>query len=266
MKLSIVPTAVRLGIWLLSVWWSVYFGHHFRQPPCMVMRTDMTYLQMCIGFILGYFRSPFFCFLSITGIISLRFTVICSSGWVCFYMELRFSSCPTRGAAVRFFVVCILGAFRARWDLVPFWVTVPVMVLLIWLYTRKGGIKTLVWTDTLPDALYVCVLHLICQVSALGMTPSEAITAIVYDSHSRIFVFDDWMSKQNFWSFLSALFVVIVMTGLDQDMMVEETYLQLLREAQKDVCSYGFAFVPAQFLSSGCVAGDAGSETGSGFA
>lgn len=91
--------------------------------------------------------------------------------------------------------------------------------------------------------------------SALGMTPSETITAIAHDSHSRIFVFDDWMSKQNFWKqFLSGVFVVIVMTGLDQDMMQKNLTCKSLREAQKDVCSYGFAFVPANllFLSLGC--------------
>ena len=125
------------------------------------------------------------------------------------------------------------------------------MVLLIWLYTRKGGIKTLVWTDTFQTlCMFAALVLIIFQVmSALGMTPSETITAIAHDSHSRIFVFDDWMSKQNFWKqFLSGVFVVIVMTGLDQDMMQKNLTCKSLREAQKDVCSYGFAFVPANLL------------------
>jgi len=134
---------------------------------------------------------------------------------------------------------------------IPFPVTVVGMTLLIWLYTRRGGIKTLVWTDSFQTTcMFAALILIICQVmSALGMTPSEAITAIAHDSHSRIFVFDDWMSKQNFWKqFLSGVFVVIVMTGLDQDMMQKNLTCKSLREAQKDVCSYGFAFVPANLL------------------
>jgi Na+/proline symporter len=156
------------------------------------------------------------------------------------------------GAAVRFFVVCILlQRFVLDGVGVPFWVTVPMMVMLIWLYTRKGGIKTLVWTDSFQTTCMFAALILIIYhvVAALGMTPSEAITAIAHDSHSRIFVFDDWMSKQNFWKqFLSGVFVVIVMTGLDQDMMQKNLTCKSLREAQKDVCTYGFAFVPANLL------------------
>ena len=125
------------------------------------------------------------------------------------------------------------------------------MVMLIWLYTRKGGIKTLVWTDSFQTTcMFAALILIICQVvAALGMTPAEAVQAIAHDSHSRIFVFDDWVTKQNFWKqFLSGVFVVIVMTGLDQDMMQKNLTCKSLREAQKDVCTYGFAFVPANLL------------------
>ena len=81
------------------------------------------------------------------------------------------------------------------------------------------------------------------------MSLPEAAQAIANDSHSRIFVFDDWVSKQNFWKqFLSGIFIVIVMTGLDQDMMQKNLTCKTLREAQKDMCTYGFAFVPANLL------------------
>ena len=83
----------------------------------------------------------------------------------------------------------------------------------------------------------------------LGMTTSEAISTVWTDSHSRIFVFDDWVSKQNFWKqFISGIFIVIVMTGLDQDMMQKNLTCKTLREAQKDMCCYGFAFVPVNLL------------------
>ena len=83
----------------------------------------------------------------------------------------------------------------------------------------------------------------------LGLDTASTIKAIANDSHSRIFVFDDWMSKQNFWKqFLSGIFIVIVMTGLDQDMMQKNLTCKSLSDAKKDMCSYGFAFVPANLL------------------
>ena len=246
-----------------SPWYMVAFGMvgasisgiTFVSVPGMVMRTDMTYLQMCIGFILGYFLVAFlllpiyyrYNLTTIYGYLQQRLGERSYKTGASFFLLSKMT-----GAAVRFFVVCILlQRFVLDGIGVPFWVTVPVMVLLIWLYTRKGGIKTLVWTDTFQTlCMFAALILIICQVmSALGMTPSEAIAAIAHDSHSRIFVFDDWMSKQNFWKqFLSGVFVVIVMTGLDQDMMQKNLTCKSLREAQKDVCSYGFAFVPANLL------------------
>ncbi len=81
------------------------------------------------------------------------------------------------------------------------------------------------------------------------MSLPEAAKAIADDSHSRMFVFDDWVSTQNFFKqFFSGAFIAIVMTGLDQDMMQKNLTCRSLREAQKDVCTYGFAFVPANLL------------------
>ena len=246
-----------------SPWYMVAFGMvgasisgiTFVSVPGMVMKTDMTYLQMCLGFIVGYFAVGF---LLLPIYYRYNLTTIYS------YLQQRlgersykagasfFLLSKMTGAAVRFFVVCILlQRFVLDEVGVPFWVTVPVMVMLIWLYTRKGGIKTLVWTDSFQTTcMFAALILIIYQVmAALGMTPSEAISAIAQDGHSRIFVFDDWVSKQNFWKqFLSGVFVVIVMTGLDQDMMQKNLTCKSLREAQKDVCTYGFAFVPANLL------------------
>ena len=134
---------------------------------------------------------------------------------------------------------------------IPFLVTVVFMVGLIWLYTRKGGIKTLVWTDSFQTlcmflALILIIFHVM---TALHLNLNQAVTAIANDSHSRVFIWQDWASKQNFWKmFLSGIFIVIVMTGLDQDMMQKNLTCKSLREAQKDMCSYGLAFVPANLL------------------
>ena len=134
---------------------------------------------------------------------------------------------------------------------VPFALTVTGMVALIWLYTRRGGIRTLVWTDSFQTVCLFSALLLIIYkvVGELGMTMPEAVKAIAADSHSTMFVIDDWVTKQNFWKqFLSGVFIVIVMTGLDQDMMQKNLTCKSLREAQKDMCSYGVAFVPANLL------------------
>jgi Na+/proline symporter len=93
------------------------------------------------------------------------------------------------------------------------------------------------------------VMIIVCVTRAMDMTLGDAVKAVAADSHSRIFVFDDPMSKQYFWKqFLSGIFITIVMTGLDQDMMQKNLTCKSLREAKKDVCSYGFAFVPANLL------------------
>lgn len=246
-----------------SPWYMVAFGMvgasisgiTFVSVPGMVMTSGMSYLQMCLGFIVGYFLVAF---LLLPVYYRYNLTTIYS------YLQRRlgersyktgasfFLLSKMTGAAVRFFVVCILlQRFVLDGVGIPFWVTVPVMVLLIWLYTRKGGIKTLVWTDSFQTTcMFAALLLIIYQVvSALGMSPMEAMAAVAHDEHSRIFVFDDWMSRQNFWKqFLSGIFVVIVMTGLDQDMMQKNLTCKTLREAQKDMCTYGFAFVPANLL------------------
>ena len=246
-----------------SPWYMVAFGMigasisgvTFVSVPGMVLKTDMTYLQMCLGFILGYFAVAF---VLLPVYYRLRLTTIYS------YLRQRlgmrsyktgasfFLLSKMTGAAVRFYVVCIiLQRFVLDAVGVPFPITVIGMVLLIWLYTRRGGIKTLVWTDTFQTLCMFAALILIIVnvVSALGMDAGQAVTAIAHDAHSRIFVFDDWVSKQNFWKqFLSGIFVVIVMTGLDQDMMQKNLTCKTLRDAQKDMCCYGFAFVPANLL------------------
>ena len=246
-----------------SPWYMVAFGMvgasisgiTFVSVPGMVLKMDMTYLQTCLGFIFGYYLVAF---LLLPVYYRLNLTTIYSvldrrlgrqsyhtGAW--FFLLSKMT-----GAAVRFYVVCIiLQRFVFQPHGVPFAVTVVGMVLLIWLYTRRGGIKTLVWTDTFQTVCMFTALILIIYnvMGDLNMSVGDAARAIAADSHSRVFVFDDWVSRQNFWKqFLSGIFIVIVMTGLDQDMMQKNLTCKTLREAQKDMCTYGFAFVPANLL------------------
>lgn len=246
-----------------SPWYMVAFGMigasisgiTFVSVPGMVLTTGMTYLQMCIGFIFGYFAVAF---LLLPVYYRLNLTTIYT------YLSRRlgqrsyktgasfFILSKMTGAAVRFYVVCIiLQQFVLGQLHIPFPLTVVTMVGLIWLYTRRGGIKTLVWTDTFQTTcMFAALILIIIQVaSALNMSLPEAAAAIAHDARSRIFVFDDWMTRQNFWKqFLSGIFVVIVMTGLDQDMMQKNLTCKSLRDAQKDMCCYGLTFVPANLL------------------
>ena len=230
-------------------------GVTFVSVPGMVTSIDMTYMQTCLGFILGYIAVafillPLYYRLNLTTIYSYlgqRLGPRAYKTGASFFLLSKMT-----GAVVRFYVVCmILQRFVFEAWGIPFAVTVSVMVALIWLYTRQGGIKTLVWTDTFQTVcLFGALLLIIYKVTGLlGMTIPEAVDAIAADAHSRIFVFDDWVSKQNFWKqFLSGVFIVIVMTGLDQDMMQKNLTCKSLREAQKDMCTYGVAFVPANLL------------------
>ncbi len=246
-----------------SPWYMVAFGMvgasisgiTFVSVPGMTMFTGMTYVQMCIGFILGYFAVafvllPVYYRLNLTTIYTylkkrLGMHSYKTGAW--FFLISKMT-----GAAVRFYVVCIiLQRFVLDAIGVPFALTVVAMVALIWLYTRRGGIKTLVWTDTFQTTCMFAALILIIYnvMGQLGMSATDAVKAIAADEHSRMFVMDNWISMQNFWKqLLSGAFVVIVMTGLDQDMMQKNLTCRTLREAQKDMCTYGFAFVPANLL------------------
>jgi Na+/proline symporter len=156
------------------------------------------------------------------------------------------------GASVRFYVVCIiLQQFVFEPAGIPFIVNVMSMVLLIWLYTRRGGIGTLVFTDTFQTlCLFTALVLIILEaIGHLHLSVSEAVSAIADSPMSRIFVFDDWVSPHHFWKqFLSGAFIAIVMTGLDQDMMQKNLTCKTLKDAQKDMCTYGVAFVPANLL------------------
>lgn len=97
--------------------------------------------------------------------------------------------------------------------------------------------------------LTALVLIIVATMGSLGLHFHGLVSKLAADPHSRIFVFDDWAGRQNFWKqFLSGIFIVIVMTGLDQDMMQKNMTCKTLREAQKDMCLYGFAFVPVNLL------------------
>lgn len=246
-----------------SPWYLVAFGMigasisgvTFVSVPGMVLSNNMTYLQTCLGFVIGYIvvafvLLPIYFRLKVTSIYTYiekrlgKYTYKTSSS---FFILSKMSS-----AAVRFYVVCII---LQRYVLdnyhIPFVFTVAFLVLLIWLYTKRSGIHTLVYTDTFQTLCMFIALFLIIYkvLGVLDLSLFEAINKIINDPHSRVFVFNDSLSGQNFWKqFLSGIFIVIVMTGLDQDMMQKNLTCKDLHDAKKDMCSYGLAFIPANLL------------------
>lgn len=246
-----------------SPWFMVAFGMigasisgvTFVSVPGMVLTSDMTYLQTCMGFIPGYFivafvLLPIYYKLNLTSIYTFLGQRLGRHSYktgAAFFLLSK-----TTGAAVRFYVVCIiLQHFVFDAFGVPFIITVVGMIALIWLYTRRAGIKTLVWTDSFQTfcMLAALVLIIVNVMGEMNLTVGETVRTVMEDSRSRVFVFDDFVSRQNFFKqFLSGIFIVIVMTGLDQDSMQKNLTCRSLRAAQKDMCSYGFAFLPVNLL------------------
>lgn len=234
-------------------------GVTFVSVPGMVMRLDMTYLQTCLGFIVGYFvvafvLLPVYYRMNLTTIYSYLRTRLGERSYktgAAFFLLSKLM-----GTVVKLYLFCMVvqsvtGAGRLPGGGIALYMLFP---LLVWLYSRRGGIKTLVWTDSLQTLCMVVALCLIIYkvTDELGFGLAEAVRTVAADSHSRVFVFDDWASPQNFWKqFVSGIFIVVVMTGLDQDMMQKNLTCRSLRSAQKDMCTYGFAFVPLNLLFMG---------------
>ena len=230
-------------------------GVTFVSVPGMVRNLDMTYMQMVFGFFFGYLviayvLLPLYYRLNLTtiyGYLQQRFGRRSYKTGAWFFLLSKIV-----GAAARLYLVAFILQTLVfdSWG-VPFVVTVIGIILVIWLYSHKSGIKTIIWTDWLQTILFLTALVLVVwQMSVrLNFNIGDTIAAIGNSSHSRIFVFDDWGSTQNFFKqFFSGMFITIVMTGLDQDQMQKNLTIRTLKDAQKNVVSYGFAFAPINFL------------------
>jgi len=246
-----------------SPWYLVAFamvgtsisGVTFISVPGWVRHTDMTYMQMVLGFFAGYLviayiLLPLYYRLNLStiyGFLDRRYGNKSYKTGAWFFLLSKIV-----GAAARLYLVAfILQKLVFNTWHVPFAVTVTGIILVIWLYSHKSGIKTIIWTDTIQSTMFITALILILwQVGQrMNMNVGEMVSAIANSPHSRIFVFDDWASKQFFWKqFFSGMFITIVMTGLDQDMMQKNLTIRTLKDAQKNVVSYGFAFAPINLL------------------
>jgi len=137
-----------------------------------------------------------------------------------------------------------------QWE-VPYAVAVAITILLIWLYTFKGGIKTIVWTDSLQTFFMLVAvgvtIYFISSEMNLGIT--GLINEVKQSDYSQIFFFDDWKDKKHFIKqFFSGVFIAIVMTGLDQDMMQKNLSCRNIGEAKKNMFSFSLVLIIVNFL------------------
>ncbi len=230
-------------------------GVTFVSVPGMVRSIDMTYMQTVLGFFIGYILIakvllPLYYKLKLTSIYSYLEGRIGYRGYktgASFFLLSKIV-----GAAARLYlVVLILQTYVfSAWN-IPFWVTVVMSIFLVWLYTYRSGIKTIIWTDTLQAVCLIAMLIVIIwQVKdRMGVDLGGMVQTIAESPHFRIFEFNDWHSTQHFAKqFFSGIFITIVMTGLDQDMMQKNLSCKSLKDAQKNMYTYGFAFTPVNFL------------------
>ncbi len=244
-------------------WYMVAFGMigtsisgvTFISVPGWVGSSQFSYMQMVLGYLVGYIvvanvLLPLYYRLNLTSIYT--------------YLQQRFGNTTYKTGAFFFLFSRLIGsAFRLflmahvlqftmfdAWH-VPFWVTVFVTIGLIWLYTNRGGIKTVIYTDSLQTVFMLAsvVLSFYFISQALNLSAIQAFKAIWQSDMSRIFVFDTIKVPHHFIKqFLGGAFITIVMTGLDQDMMQKNLTCRSLKDAQKNMYWYSAAFVPINLL------------------
>lgn len=240
-----------------SPWYAVAFGLigdslsgvTFVSVPGAVGAGQFGYMQIVLGYVVGYFviaqvLLPLYYRLNLTSIYSYlgqRLGGSSQKTGSAFFILSRLV-----GAAFRLYIsATVLQLFIFNQWNVPFAVTVSIVIILILLYTYKGGIKTLVWTDTLQSSFLLAgvLLSIIAIASALNLNFGELVSTVHNSEMSKIF-FWEWQEKNYFFKqFFSGALIAIVMTGLDQNMMQKNLSMRTLPEAQKNICWFSVIVV-----------------------
>ena len=215
-----------------------------------------SYLQVVMGYLLGYLfiatvLLPLYYRLKLTSIYEYLEQRL---GWSAYKVgAFYFLLSRTIGAAFRLYLVAIvLQAFVTGPLGLPFFATVAITIVLIWLYTFQGGIKTIVYTDALQTIcmLAAVILTIAFIGQALEKNLGEMIGMISQSSYSQVFFFEGgWADPNNFFKqFLSGALITIVMTGLDQDMMQKNLSIATLRDSQKNMAVFSIILFFANLL------------------
>ncbi len=214
-------------------------GITFISVPGWVLTNKFAYMQMVLGYVLGY---VFIAHVLLPVYYKLNLTSIYS------YLEKRFGKITHKTGAIFFLISRIIGASLRLFVVtgvlqyvalnamgIPFWLTIIITILLIWIYTYRGGIKTIVWTDTLQTTfmLLAVIGTFFILLHDMGWNFTDFIEKLKNSGVGKTFFFDDWKSGQYFWKqFISGAFITIVMTGLDQDMMQKNLSCKNTKEAR----------------------------------
>ncbi|WGF91349.1 sodium:solute symporter [Aequorivita marisscotiae] len=246
-----------------SPWYLVAFGMigaslsgvTFISVPGWVEASKFSYFQVVLGYVVGY---------AVIGTVLLPLYYRLNLTSIYTYLEGRFGNASYKtgasffllsrvvGASFRLYLVAVVLQSLIFDDLnIPFWITVTITILLIWLYTFKSGIKTIVWTDTLQTLFMLVAVGVAVYYVAtdLGLSGGNLFTFIADSDMSQIFFFDDWKSGDHFVKqFISGAFIAIVMTGLDQDMMQKNLTCRNLKDAQKNMFWFTIVLTIVNFV------------------
>ena len=217
--------------------------------------TAMGYMQMVLGFFVGYIVIAFVLtpvlfrmnMVSIYQYLDERFGTAShkTGAWFFFISKIL-------GAAVRLFLVCVTLQLMVFEPLhLPLLLNVVISVGIVLLYTFKGGVKSVIWTDTLKTVCMVAsiILAIVFIAKDLGLDFRGMCRTIKESEYSRIFFFDDINHKEYFWKqFLAGIFTVIAMTGLDQDLMQRTMASRNAKDSQKNLITSGLLQIPVIFL------------------
>jgi SSS family transporter len=246
-----------------SPWYLVAFGMvgaslsgvTFISVPGWVGDSGFTYFQVVLGYWTGYFIVAFV-------LLPIYYRQNLTSIYE--YLQDRFGHNSHKIGAVSFFISRVLGAsFRLflvaivlqqfifdSWG-VPFEITVGLSIILIWVYTQKGGIKTIVWTDTLQTLLMLTAVGLTLYHlgNALDLNVSKILTEARYQNYTHTWVTEDFLARNHFLkSFIGGVFITICMTGLDQDMMQKNLTCRSLKAAQINMIVFSLVLIVVTFL------------------
>ena len=251
-------TANRSSPWYLVAFGMVGASHSgvtFISVPGWVGDSGFSYFQVVLGYLAGYLVVAFI-------LLPIYYRQNLTSIYE--YLQKRFGNNSHKVGAVSFFISRVLGAsFRLflvaivlqqfifeAWG-APFEITVVFSILLIWIYTQKGGIKTIVWTDTLQTLLMLAAVGLTLYYlgNTLKLNFSEILTENKYENFTRVWITEDFMMRNHFLkSFTGGVFITICMTGLDQDMMQKNLTCRSLKAAQTNMVVFSIILVFVTFL------------------
>ena len=230
-------------------------GVTFISVPGWIQTSQFSYLQVVFGYFFGYIivsqvLLPVYYKLNLTSIYE--------------YLNFRFGTVAHKTGAFYFFISRLLGAsFRLflvaivlqqfvfdQWN-IPFPVTVTISIILIWIYTYRGGIKTIVWTDTLQTFFMILAVFISIYgiLNNLNWTFIDFIKSNEFSNYNTVFFTDNILERHHFLkSFIGGMFVTICMTGLDQDMMQKNLTCKSLKDAQKNMIVFSIVLVAVTYF------------------